>query len=190
MDLTAACLRGPSPRPRGKPRCMVITSSWSACSKDAQIQPTAPSMNHSWETSARYRTVSALLVSYLPLAAAYKLRLLEKLWTDITPGTTSCQTMAISLLSQMSTSRSSPPCSFGITLVRFLGVHLIHGHSEMPENTMLPGKNFEEAKGRWAKVTQVEAVRRLRQLIPGHCPRTHLCPRATTRSSTLANRHP
>ncbi|TPX09025.1 uncharacterized protein E0L32_001714 [Thyridium curvatum] len=36
-----------------------------------------------------------------------------------------------------------------------LGVHLIHGHFSIPEDTVLLGTNFEGIKGRWARVTQV-----------------------------------
>ncbi|KYK53953.1 hypothetical protein DCS_05902 [Drechmeria coniospora] len=39
-----------------------------------------------------------------------------------------------------------------------LGIHLIHGHFSIPENTVLLGTNFEGPKGRWAKVTGIEYV--------------------------------
>ncbi|KAI1413029.1 hypothetical protein F5Y13DRAFT_40654 [Hypoxylon sp. FL1857] len=41
---------------------------------------------------------------------------------------------------------------------KLLGIHLIHGHFMIPEGTVLLGKNFEGPKGRWAKVTQIEAI--------------------------------
>ncbi|KPM41501.1 hypothetical protein AK830_g5107 [Neonectria ditissima] len=39
-----------------------------------------------------------------------------------------------------------------------LGVHLIHGHFSIPEDTVLLGTNFEGPKGRWAKVTQIKDI--------------------------------
>ncbi|KAL6696647.1 hypothetical protein J3F84DRAFT_347690 [Trichoderma pleuroticola] len=39
-----------------------------------------------------------------------------------------------------------------------LGVHLIHGHFKIPEDTVLLGTDFEEPKGRWAKVTQIQTI--------------------------------
>ncbi|MCJ1377782.1 hypothetical protein MMC17_000878 [Xylographa soralifera] len=39
-----------------------------------------------------------------------------------------------------------------------LGVHLIHGHSKTPENTVMLGKNFKNPCGRWTKVTEIDAV--------------------------------
>lgn len=39
-----------------------------------------------------------------------------------------------------------------------LGVHLIHGHSKTPENTVMLGSNFENPTGRWTRVTEIDAV--------------------------------
>lgn len=39
-----------------------------------------------------------------------------------------------------------------------LGVHLIHGHFKIPENTIMLGSNFENPHGRWTKVTDIGAV--------------------------------
>ncbi|KAK7416917.1 hypothetical protein QQZ08_011835 [Neonectria magnoliae] len=41
---------------------------------------------------------------------------------------------------------------------KFLGVHLVHGHFKIPESIVLLGTNFEEPKGRWARVTPVEKM--------------------------------
>ncbi|KAL6364214.1 hypothetical protein LRP88_02130 [Fusarium phalaenopsidis] len=41
---------------------------------------------------------------------------------------------------------------------KVLGVHLVHGHFKIPESTVLLGTNFEEPKGRWARVTPVEKI--------------------------------
>jgi len=46
------------------------------------------------------------------------------------------------------------------------GVHLIHGHFKIPENTVLLGTNFEKPRGRWAKITQIESIDRT--TIHGH----------------------
>ncbi|KAK0610656.1 hypothetical protein B0T17DRAFT_500526, partial [Bombardia bombarda] len=39
-----------------------------------------------------------------------------------------------------------------------LGVHLIHGYFKIPENTVMLGTNFEEPRGRWAKITHIETI--------------------------------
>ncbi|RMI95600.1 hypothetical protein CDV36_016401, partial [Fusarium kuroshium] len=39
-----------------------------------------------------------------------------------------------------------------------LGVHLIHGHFQIPEDTVLLGNNFEKPEGRWAKPTKVDTI--------------------------------
>jgi hypothetical protein len=39
-----------------------------------------------------------------------------------------------------------------------LGVHLIHGHSQIPENTVMLGKNFENPCGRWTKPTDISTI--------------------------------
>ncbi|KAH8648115.1 hypothetical protein BGZ61DRAFT_376512, partial [Ilyonectria robusta] len=37
-------------------------------------------------------------------------------------------------------------------------IHLIHGHFKIPDGTVLLGSNFEEPRGRWAKVTLIEEI--------------------------------
>ncbi|KAF2184559.1 hypothetical protein K469DRAFT_688571 [Zopfia rhizophila CBS 207.26] len=39
-----------------------------------------------------------------------------------------------------------------------LGVHLIHGHFEIPEDTVMLGKNFENPLGRWTKPTDMNTI--------------------------------
>lgn len=39
-----------------------------------------------------------------------------------------------------------------------LGVHLIHGHFSIPEDTVLLGTNFDGPMGRWAKITQAKDI--------------------------------
>lgn len=39
-----------------------------------------------------------------------------------------------------------------------LGVHLIHKHFQIPENTVMLGKNFENACGRWTKPTDISTI--------------------------------
>ncbi|TWU72828.1 hypothetical protein ED733_001721 [Metarhizium rileyi] len=41
---------------------------------------------------------------------------------------------------------------------KLLGIHLIHGHFKIPHGTVLLGFNFEQPRGRWAKVTPIEQI--------------------------------
>ncbi|KAH6982480.1 hypothetical protein EDB80DRAFT_736869 [Ilyonectria destructans] len=49
---------------------------------------------------------------------------------------------------------------------KLLGIHLIHGHFKIPDDTVLLGSNFEEPRGRWAKVTPIEEIDR--STVHGH----------------------
>ena len=41
-----------------------------------------------------------------------------------------------------------------------LGIHLVHGHFELANNTILLGKNFESPSGRWSSETPFDAIQK------------------------------
>ncbi|KAJ5366195.1 hypothetical protein N7541_000136 [Penicillium brevicompactum] len=49
---------------------------------------------------------------------------------------------------------------------KVLGIHLIHGHFEIPENTVMVGTNFENPDLRWAKTMNIDEINPL--TIHGH----------------------
>ncbi|KGO74766.1 hypothetical protein PITC_083750 [Penicillium italicum] len=41
---------------------------------------------------------------------------------------------------------------------KVLGIHLIHGHFEIPENTVMVGTNFENPALRWTKTMKIDEI--------------------------------
>lgn len=60
---------------------------------------------------------------------------------------------------------------------RLLGIHLIHGHFNLPQDSILLGKSFKEPRGRWAQITKAPDVNPT--TIHGHIfalSKNRLCP--------------
>ncbi|KAI1314274.1 hypothetical protein F5Y03DRAFT_389749 [Xylaria venustula] len=44
------------------------------------------------------------------------------------------------------------------TLNKVFGIHLIHGHFQIPPGTVMLGANFQNPKLRWTKTTEIESI--------------------------------
>ncbi|PNH37150.1 hypothetical protein VD0003_g10295, partial [Verticillium dahliae] len=42
---------------------------------------------------------------------------------------------------------------------KILGIHLIHGHFQIPEGTVVVGTNFQDPDMRWAKTTDIKKLK-------------------------------